>query len=226
MDDFTVTGATTTTFGSTSNIKVSLRGDRTLTLTGIGNLIRGGAGQTVILRGLTLQGNSGNGLPLVNMSGANSVFVMRSGEISGNTSYGSSGGGVSVLTSAAFTMYGGTISGNTCNGNGGGVYVNSASFTMHGGTISGNTANGTSNNQGGGGVWMNSGTVRIVTGTIYGNTEADEGLRNTANLGAALYHNGGTAQRGTFNGAGGTWLSSGNLAITDDTIRLVGGEYE
>jgi hypothetical protein len=69
---------------------------------------------------------------------------------------------------------------------------------------------------------------RIVNGTIYGSNEATVSLRNTAtNLGAALHKaNNSTAQRGTFSGVGGAWVSSGDMETTEDTIRVVEGEYE
>jgi hypothetical protein len=109
-------------------------------------------------------------------------------------------------------MESGEISGNTSS-SGGGVYVAGGTFTMNGGEISGNT---------GGGVYVGSGTFRIVTGTIYGSNEADTSLRNIANTGAALYRYG-TTEFGTFSGS--TWNSNGTLGTTNDTIRVVNGEY-
>ena len=66
------------------------------------------------------------------------------------------------------------------------------------------------------------GTLRISAGTIYGSNE-DEGIRNTATEGAALYvESGSMAQRGTFSGS--TWNSKGDdLSTTDDTIIVEGG---
>jgi hypothetical protein len=78
----------------------------------------------------------------------------------------------------------------------------------------------------GGGVYLGSGTFRIVTGTIYGSNEADASLKNTASTsGAALFKIANrTAQRGTFSGE--DWNSSGDFVTTEDTIRVVEGEYE
>jgi hypothetical protein len=79
----------------------------------------------------------------------------------------------------------------------------------------------------GGWVYLDSGTFRLVTGTIYGSNEADTSLKNTATDGAALFKGtNGTAQRGTFSGTGGAWVSSGDLATTNDTIRVVEGELQ
>jgi hypothetical protein len=304
--NFTVPGSIDNTFGSVTGVKVSLRGEgaaRTLTLSGNGFLIRIYPSQTAILRDLTLKGNSSNTDVVVFVGGA---FVIRSGEISGNTSSGVSGGGVRVGNGGTITMHGGKISGNTCANSGGGVFVGAngtfdlyggeisgntspfgagvfvsgGAFTMHGGVISGNTTANTNNNFGGGvcmndtgtftmrggkisgntassgsgggvyvrgtftmeggeisgntaattggGVFVNNSDTsvfRIVTGTIHG-SNATSALRNTATTsGAALYKaTNGTAQRGTFSGAGGAWVSSGNLtAIDNNTIKVVNG---
>jgi hypothetical protein len=205
-----VPGDTDNTFDPATNIKVSLRGSGTLSLdeTSTGSIIRAGANQKVILRDLTLKGNSGNNTQLVYMSGTNGAFVMHSGTITGNN-----GGGVRVGTNVTFDMYGGTISNNTA-GNGGGVYVNNGTFTMHNGTISGNTGSI------GGGVCVASGTFRLVAGTIYGTDATPDTLRNTAtSSGAALFvgTGAGTAERGTFNGE--TWIPSVALETTNNTIR-------
>jgi uncharacterized repeat protein (TIGR02543 family) len=244
--DFTVPG-TTATFGTATGIKVSLRGSGTLTLSGTGYLIYTRPNQMVILRDLTLKGYGSNDKSVVSVTG---TFTMQSGVITGNTSSANFGGGVYVSQSGTFTMNGGTISGNTA-GIGGGVFVGGTNsvFTMNGGTISGNTATTTSTGGGGvyiysggtftmyggtisgnkatngGGVFVNSTAnfFRIVTGTIYGSNASTVSLRNTATSGAALYNATGTAQRGTFNGTGGAWVSSGNLTTTNNTINVVNG---
>jgi len=90
---------------------------------------------------------------------------------------------------------------------------------MSGGEISGNIAS-----YSGGGVYMSSnstGTFRIVNGTIYGLNEG--ALSNTANGGAALYVYG-TAERGTFIGS--TWVSSGTLSTTNNTITVTNGALQ
>jgi hypothetical protein len=209
--NFAVTGSNSPNFTITfpRYTRVSLRGaGRTLTLSGEGNLIRIGhpttnnlSNQTVILRDLNLQGNSENNSSVVFISGVNSTdcssFIMRSGKITGNTSSSTSGGGgVYVVGSGIFTMYGGEIFGNK--------------------TTSGS----------GGGVSVNSGTFRLVTGTIYGSDETNISLRNTSNTsGDALFINGTNAQRGTFSGTTGIPISP-NLATTNNTIRVVGGELK
>jgi hypothetical protein len=165
-------------------------------------------------------------------------FTMHDGEISGNSSatiaYYSEAYGGGVYSRGTFTMHGGKISGNSSSAiqtgspnlssRGGGVY-SSGSFTMRGGEISGNstsTSTASSSYSSGGGVYLaSSGIFRIVTGTIYGSNEAVTALRNTAGSGSALYNNNSTAQYGTFSGS--TWNSSGSLATTTSTIRVVNG---
>ena len=176
------------------------------------------------------------------------IFTMSGGEISGNRAVTSNatqsdacGGGVYVGSDGIFTMNGGEVSGNGAvtelppgsDAWGGGVYVAAnATFTMNSGTISGNYASAKTlsiafSRSYGGGVY-NSGTFRIVTGTVYGSNETDTSLRNTGSghetYGAALFYNGGTAQRGTFSGE--TWVSAGSLSTTDNTIRVVNGDLQ
>jgi hypothetical protein len=195
------------------------------TSVGGGGVYVTGIGATFTMSGGKISGNStANGGGGVLVSGNGATFTMDDGEISGNNT-STDGGGVYVSTNGTFTMRGGEISGNTATNSGGGVYVSNSSgtFTMlQGGKIFGNTA--TTN---GGGVY-NAGTFRIVTGTIYGSDEVVS-LRNTAVNGAALYKGGtgGTAQRGTFSGAGDAWvgtnlISSGNAR--EDTIKVDNGD--
>jgi hypothetical protein len=212
--NFTVPGTSGAAFGTATGITVSLRGSGTLSLSSNGSLIHLAAYQTVILRDLTLQGRSGNNNNLVNATSSTGAFVMHSGTITGNTTSGS-GAGVWVAY-GTFDMYGGTITGNTAGTYGGGVRVEyGGTFTVHGGTISNNTANGS----GGGGVY-NAATFRFVAGTIYGNEAAvDEGLRNNAAMGAALYASSGIAERGTFAADGTTWIPDETLATRNETIQ-------
>jgi hypothetical protein len=167
-------------------------------------------------------GNGGGGVRVYN-----ATFTMNGGEISGNTA--TAGGGV-MINSATFIMNDGKISGNITRnsnfGGGGGVNVNyNATFIMNGGEISGNTAV-----WGGGVIVYLDSTFRITNGTIYGSNEPNTNLRNTDFFddyyeGAALnVSTNATAQRGTFSGE--TWVSSGNLSTTNNTIRVVNGNIQ
>ena len=69
--------------------------------------------------------------------GPGGTFLMKSGEITGNTaratvsSYSTFGGGAAVAAGGTFVMTGGTISGNEAEGGGGGFYIqNGASVTF------------------------------------------------------------------------------------------------
>ena len=174
--------------------------------------------------------------------GSNGAFTMSGGEISGNTAYegggvhvgsnftmnggeisgnkASSGGGVCVGSGRIFRMDGGEISGNTASYGGGVSVYNGGTFTMNGGEISGNTV---SSHGGGGGVYVYSGgTFRITNGTIYGSDVPVGSLKNTASSGASLYKNTtGIIEYGILNGV--TWESNGNLATTNNTIKVVNG---
>lgn len=108
----------------------------------------------------------------VSIYGANAVFTMYGGAISGNVATSTSnygGGGVYAASNGTvFTMKGGEISGNTCAAQfgAGGVY-NSATVNMEGGRITANTA---SNKYSGGGIFTgNACTLNITGGEISGN---------------------------------------------------------
>jgi uncharacterized repeat protein (TIGR02543 family) len=184
-----------------------------------GNTSRGvtlGYNGTFTMENGTISSNTNGGVAVSD----NSTFTMYGGDISNNTTSTTLYGG-GVYAGGTFTMYGGRISGNTAEAAGGGVHmVNGHTFTMYGGEISGNTAGA------GGGVFVNSGTFRIVTGTIYGSNESNTSLRNratTSNSSGAALNNSpdGTSQRGTFSGT--TWVFSGNLSTTNNTIKVVNG---
>jgi uncharacterized repeat protein (TIGR02543 family) len=221
MDNFDASGSADPTFGDAAGIKVSLRGDKTLTLLiSTRTLICIGSDQTVILRGPTLKGPSGttNG----NLVIVDGTFTMQSGAISDNKG---NGGGVTVNSGGTFTMNAGTISGNAPFWNNGGGVSSGGTFTMNGGTISGNSGGVT---VGGGTFTMNAGTISDNKGngcgvTVRGGTFDMRGgtiSGNTANNGGGVYvdGNGGTA---TFNMYGGE--ISGNTATSGGAGVLVDG---
>jgi hypothetical protein len=146
--------------------------------------------------------------------GVGGRLTMNDGKISGNTA--SYGGG--VYATATSTMHNGEISGNTASGYSA-VYVegetyrdNNRYFTMYGGEIVGNSGRGVYVGQG----TNNNTFFRIVTGTIYGSGEG-----TNSNTSGSLDVRG-SAQYGTFNGS--TWIRSGDLNTTSNTIRVVDGE--
>jgi hypothetical protein len=228
MEDFYVEGknASFATFGSATDIKVSIRGaGKTLTQYSDGIIIRIGANQSVILRDLTLIGsvqNSGSASSLVYVTGANSTFTMHSGKISGNQNNREAtgeAGGVKVLSQGTFTMNGGEISGNT-GYSVGGVYLDgNGTFTMNGGEISGNTGSN------GGGVSIKSGTFTMNDGEISGNEAAAGGgvYKNTGDFtmyGGEIFGNKAT---GTFSnpassGGGGVHNFGGAFYIVTGII--------
>jgi hypothetical protein len=205
------------TFGSVTGIKVSLRGAGTatvLTLTrdenNIGNLLRIGDEQMVILRGLTLRGHNLNVANLVVMKD-DATFIMRSGKISGNSGNMSQGGGV-YMEDGTFTMYGGEISGNNAI-TGGGVAVAGGIFTMNGGTISGNNGGGN-----GGGVAVAGGTFTMNGGTISGNIGQDAGGGVHVRSGTLTMNGGTISGNETYGSGGGVHVSTGTFQIVTGTI--------
>jgi hypothetical protein len=132
--------------------------------------------------------------------GFEGTFIMNDG----SKIIGNNGSGVFVIRGGTFSMRGGEISGNT----GGGVVVSITFYSD--GRVEG-------------------GTFRISNGRIYGSNEPNASLRNTATNGAALSVSIGTnypvtAQRGTFSGS--TWIRSGDLSTTNNTIRVVNGNLQ
>jgi len=198
-----------------------------------GNTQSAGGGGGVLNNGVfTMYGGaiSGNNIDIGGVRNYG-TFVMYDGEISGNNTY-SDGGGMFVGDGGIFRMYSGKISDNLTyfmgwSGNSGGVHVaNGGTFHMYGGKIYGNNSydrgwDWASDGIGsGGGVHVASGgTFRISNGIIFG-IDAEEGLRNIADIGAALF-NSGTAQFGTF--SNGTFSRNGDLTTTDYTIEVVNG---
>ncbi|MDR1232309.1 MAG: Ig-like domain-containing protein [Spirochaetaceae bacterium] len=139
--------------------KVRLTGDKTISLSSTGNLIRAAANQTLVIDGPTLQGIANNENALVYIDGG--TVELRSGGIKGNANTSGGGGGVYITNNGTFTMKGGTVSGNTA-ASGGGVYItNNGTFTMQAGTISGNTA---TTEGGGSGVYVLSGGIFNANG--------------------------------------------------------------
>jgi hypothetical protein len=198
-------------FGSRTNITVTLCGNGKLYLNNQGNMIQVKQNQTLVIesKDLTLEGlkNGQNGAtqdnnaPVVYIDGG--TLTLNDGKISGNTNpslYSPAiiGGGVSVYNSGTFTMTGGTISGNTAStlegGRGGGVEIRDGSFTMTGGTIFGNTGRGVF-------VWHESPNPNNFTmngGTISNNTASGVYVS-----GCNFTMNGGAISNNTASGGGG-----------------------
>jgi hypothetical protein len=189
-------------FGDVVGISVTIQGGGTLAMSNSpGSLIQIGAGQTVILKNVTIRGNSSNtvGSAVVRIlrdgalhieegtliTGNNNnyvgggvyidggIFTMQSGIISGNI-----GGGV-YISNGTFTMKGGTISGNTLYAGGAGVVIERGTFNMEGGIISNNTAKGGN----GGGVFVNGRVTFTKTGGIIYGSDASSRDRNTSSWG-------------------------------------------
>ena len=85
------------------------------------------------------EGKLGGGVEMY----SNNTFNLYGGSITGNNTYGRTGGGVNAY--GTFNLYGGSITNNTTqNGyDGGGVYVNQGcTFRLYGGSITGNQSAG------------------------------------------------------------------------------------
>ena len=179
---------------------------------------------------LTIENVTIQGFSCVKGGGAisieqNGTCNMNSGTISGNSAWGSDGGGVYVR--GIFNMNGGAISGNNVSrGNGGGVYVR-GTFNMDGGTISENNA------QSGGGVYVYSnGTFTMNGGEIRNNTADNNSVGNGG--GVAVFGGSFTMKDGTISGntakenGGGVYVDKNSFTmnggtITNNTANAAGG---
>lgn len=159
------------------------------------------------LTGGVITGGQGHGIGTYTYGGGvyvrNGTFTMEGGNIAGNTSAKSNGGGVyvsSVGDENNFTMNGGTITGNRAMDNGGGVYVNSYSgFIMNDGSIADNTATW------GGGVSLSYAGFTMNDGSITGNHATYGG--GVFELSASFTMNGGSIT-GNHATNGGLYVSS------------------
>ena len=213
-----ISGSTSASFGTVSNLIVTINGNGSLTLTSRGRIITATNNQRIIIDSgnLTLQGYSSNNTSLISI-GTNSTLELRNGTISNNintnTNASAFGGGVSC--SGNFIMSGGTISnnyagiyirnsGSSFSGLGGGIYC-TGTFTMTAGSISNNmvfsdainTTVSANPSAFGGGVYF-SGTDFNISG---GNINNNESL-------ASIYSGSGTAA------GGGVYFSGTNLNMT------------
>lgn len=241
-----IPGSTSTSFGSVSNLVVTINGNGSLSLTSNGRLISATGNQKIIIdsANLTLRGRSSNNTSLISIS-ANSTLELRNGTISDNriSNINASASGGGVYCSGIFIMTGGTISNNSsgttitsaglsASASGGGVYC-SGTFTMTGGTIINNRAGAYSSTNSayssnvstyGGGVSFSGINFTMTGGTINNNTSS-VGISDS-NYGSS--YGGGVYFSGTnFNMTGGNINSntseSGTSPISSANSSSYGG---
>jgi hypothetical protein len=135
-------------------------------------------------RNNTIIGGEGGGVYIA----YNGTVVMEGGSVYGNTAI--SGGGMYIIGNynnynliGTLRMIGGSVYGNSVESSGGGVYIAYRGYSvMEGGSVYGNTAK-----INGGGVFVaGNGSYSMEGGMIYGR-DAEEGYKNTAERGAAVY---------------------------------------
>jgi len=203
VDGVTSANNGTAGLGSVSSLSITLKGSGKLYLTSQGSILRVNTNQTLYIDSaeLTLEGLKNGQNNAVQDNNASVLEV--------------------IGTNAKLELKDGIISGNTSSNSGGGVSVTMyGNFTMLGGVIHSNTA------YNGGGVYAFLGNFRIVTGTVYGSNASPTTLRNIAtNSGAALNASSENAQRGTFSGTDGAWVSAESLTTTNNTIKVENGQY-
>jgi hypothetical protein len=216
--NFSLPGVTANTFGYVTGLKVTITGNRTITLTGQeqGSLLYVGANQAVVIRDTDFVGNKDNNAALIYVYGDNAELTMEgNSSVSNNTRSSGNGGGVYFIgTNAIFTMKDSASVHNNENrsgysvGYGGGVYFSgtNAIFSMK---DKASVHNNSATFSDGGGVYIYSGTLNLAdTATISGNT--------------AYYSGGGLyVAGGIFNMTSGT--ISGNTAKGEELSNIGGG---
>ncbi|MDE7087288.1 MAG: hypothetical protein K2O67_03750, partial [Clostridia bacterium] len=155
-------------------------------------------------------------------AGGETIFIMKGGSISGNTSeaaYSGNGGGVYV-TNASFTMEKGTISDNVTQTNGGGVYVENGSFTMEDGSISGNKTTSSGSSYGGGVYVCENSTFTMNGGTLSSNEATNGGGVYVVYSGSKFKMTDSEISGNKSSCGGGVYLASGTEAeIHGGSIR-------
>ncbi|MFP3090412.1 right-handed parallel beta-helix repeat-containing protein [Treponema sp. TIM-1] len=217
-----------------------------------GMLFTVGAGVTLTLQNITLEGISGNNAPVVKVQSGGKLILGTGVILKGNRSTGDAGGiwvngGELVLNSGAviknmkalrgggvfidddgrFTMSGGTIGGESGEGNEALVSYSGSGVFVYDGTFTmyGGLikSNRTAVSHSGGGVGINVGTFNLHGGTIEGNTS----LGDTSGGGVGIVGTtANSAALGAFNQYGGT--ITGNTAIgyyAGGGVHLDGGIF-
>lgn len=172
------------------------------------------SGADVTLKDAAITGNSAASGAGVSVREAKAKLV--SGEISGNTADGGSGGGMyAVGEGAQITVQGGKISGNTAKFGGGVLTLTNAQLTLKDGSIEKNTTTAQ-----GGGVYVSTGTQFCMEGgKIAGNTAKRLGggvynLNSTSNISGGIIENNTSDEGG---GAMGT--TAGTLILEGVVVR-------
>jgi len=191
------------TFGAVKKVTVTLEGEGTLSLSGDGNMLSVGVGQTISLMGaLKLSGHDKNTGSMVVVDSGGTFRMAGSVTITGNIVNGD-GGGVHVRAGDFIMDENSLISGNSVKGSGGGVFVESGEFAMYGNArVSNNTAK-----NGGGGVYVEGGKFIMA--------DSSGVSSNTVWLGGGVYV-----------GSAGTFVMRGYAKVAGNTVfRQGGGVY-
>jgi hypothetical protein len=205
------------TFGSVTGLNVTITGNKTITLSGTGSLLRFGEKQAVVIRDTDFKGNSSNTVALIYANGADTSLTLQgnssvsnniSSSINSNNPYS---GGVYVSgTNAQLTLEGNSsVFNNTSsyqyasggvyfNGGTGGTFIMKDSASVHDNTT-------TNPNPGNAGVVVSGGTF-----TMEGNSSI---FNNTGGCGGGVY----------VNGTGITFTMKNNASVHNNSCSGSGG---
>ena len=138
-------------------------------------------------------------------------LTLKSGNITGNQSKNSTGGGIYITGQGYFYMSGGAVTDNTAKGGGGGIHASvSKAFEITGGTISGNKGSSK-----GGGIRVRTAGKVIATITDCLITK-NEALDTKDGKGGGVYFDGSDAK---------AMIELENCTITDNKAAVDGGGF-
>lgn len=163
-------------------------GDLTILGPGAGELSISGGDATQVLAVSSASHATISGLTLTGGAWLQGAGIANDGQltlamctVTGNTAYGSGGGGIANGSDGTLTVLDSTVSGNVASTSDGGGIANAGSMTILDSTVSGNASRGGS----GGGI-ANTGTLSVDESTISGNRAIIDydggGIYNTASL--------------------------------------------
>ncbi|MCL2062761.1 MAG: Ig-like domain-containing protein [Candidatus Cloacimonetes bacterium] len=229
---------TEVTFGSVTNIQVTIQGGGTLALTAAGNILRIGLRHNIILQDVTLKGISTNTTEPVVYVAAGGVLTMRNEAV-----ICENGGRGVIVDNGELNMEGGSIRDNitpwTWDLTGSGVYImNGGTLTMSGNAqISNNVVDGW--RVYGGGVHIGSNSTLIMEGGIISSNRTETTFRGWGGgiyIDGTLIMNGGEISYNIASGSSGTGggvyiTSTGSFIMNNGTLTgnnagsLGGGVY-
>ncbi|MFP3090231.1 right-handed parallel beta-helix repeat-containing protein [Treponema sp. TIM-1] len=216
--------------GNNSPGNVTINGlDRTLRVVSPGTLFTVGAGVTLTLQNITLQGYNANTAPLVTVLAGGKLILEEGVTLMGNQTTSEAGG--VLVKGGELNLNPGSVIKKMTAQLGGGVLLDNGRLILKGGTVGGensgdgNTAVG---EYSGGGLFVRSGVVSMYGGTIqFNRAEAKNSAGGVHVSGGTFNQYGGTIRENTaeeISSGGGVYFGSGNFTM-NNTAALINNNW-